>query len=575
MKIKLEQHIISKIVILFVTILFTLPAWSQKSKFASLSFENLGDSIEKYVQNDYAKGLKFSKAYLEKAQEEKNLKKEGQALEYIASSHLYNNQLKYAKETFATYLQLAKKTKNDELYIRAHILGSDLELNTPNGAQAAKYLDIALKKARESNNKMWTEIVLNKKSLLLTINGETEKAIQAHKRTVNYLMNKETDSIYTEEVKNGNVLAAIFMLCHSYRTAKNLDSAKYYHSKMQPYVSGASSCSQMYYHINKGENAFEEGQYKEAKKSYQHAQGLCDKDMPLFDLNMTFRYGKIENKLGNYKETIRILKKGLDDYGVKPNEEGYMDEYYKILAGAYKETGDFELANTYFEKYINTKKEFSQIQDDISSTLREKEIKEFKAELKKLEEEKRSKNIAINILILGSSVSILILLMLLLRFYRIRKRNEVRFEHLMSKLKEKENKVIDSKDIDLEESSTNEIAADVTHQILTGLTELEEKKYYLRQDCNSYNVAKKIKTNTSYLSKVVNQEFEKNFNTYINDLRINHAIIQLKEDNKFRSYSIQSIAEEIGYKSADSFTKYFKLRTGLNPSFYIKQLNQL
>ena len=107
------------------------------------------------------------------------------------------------------------------------------------------------------------------------------------------------------------------------------------------------------------------------------------------------------------------------------------------------------------------------------------------------------------------------------------------------------------------------------------MEKLKEQKYFLKQECNSYNVAKKIKTNTSYLSKVINSHFQKNFNTYINDLRINYAIVRLKNDSRFRSFSIQSIAEELGYKSADSFTKYFKQDTGLNPSFYIKQLNTL
>ncbi len=252
-----------------------------------------------------------------------------------------------------------------------------------------------------------------------------------------------------------------------------------------------------------------------------------------------------------------------------------MDEYYKILAEAYKKIGNFELANTYFEKYINTKQEFSKIKGDMSASLRQNEIKDFQAELKKLENEKESKNVALNLLFLFSSISILVLLLVLLRFYRGRKKNEIRFEELMAKLKISENKVIDSKDKELEETTSSDVTPEVTAQILEGLGVLEEKKYFLSQDCNSYNVAKKIKTNTTYLSKVVNQEFEKNFNTYINDLRINYAIVQLKDDKKFRSFSIQSIAEELGYKSADSFTKYFKIHTGLNPSFYIKQLNSL
>ncbi|WP_414674310.1 helix-turn-helix domain-containing protein [Maribacter sp.] len=41
-----------------------------------------------------------------------------------------------------------------------------------------------------------------------------------------------------------------------------------------------------------------------------------------------------------------------------------------------------------------------------------------------------------------------------------------------------------------------------------------------------------------------------------------------------RSYSVKAIAEEIGYKSADSSSKYFKKNTGLSPSSYIKKFNK-
>ena len=135
--------------------------------------------------------------------------------------------------------------------------------------------------------------------------------------------------------------------------------------------------------------------------------------------------------------------------------------------------------------------------------------------------------------------------------------------------------IIDTKDEVLEEKNSTEVPEETKQQILEGLKKLEKQEYYLKQECNSYNVAKKINTNTSYLSKVINSHYGINFNTYINDLRINYTIVRLKNDVIFRSYSIQSIAEEVGYKSADSFTKYFKKDTGLNPSFYIKEIKNI
>ena len=37
--------------------------------------------------------------------------------------------------------------------------------------------------------------------------------------------------------------------------------------------------------------------------------------------------------------------------------------------------------------------------------------------------------------------------------------------------------------------------------------------------------------------------------------------------------TIEAIATEIGYKSTEPFSKAFKSKTGLYPSYFIKQLN--
>jgi AraC-like DNA-binding protein len=138
-----------------------------------------------------------------------------------------------------------------------------------------------------------------------------------------------------------------------------------------------------------------------------------------------------------------------------------------------------------------------------------------------------------------------------------------------------ENDIVDSNDTE-ETINSNFIIKDETRaEILDKLIKLEEKKLFLKQDFTLHNVAKKLKTNTAYLSKIVNSELDKNFSSYVNELRINYIIIELKNNPKLRSYSINAIGEEIGYKSPESFTKYFKVATGISPSIYIKKINQM
>ncbi|RTZ50461.1 AraC family transcriptional regulator [Chryseobacterium arthrosphaerae] len=69
---------------------------------------------------------------------------------------------------------------------------------------------------------------------------------------------------------------------------------------------------------------------------------------------------------------------------------------------------------------------------------------------------------------------------------------------------------------------------------------------------------KKIKTNSRYLSEIINTYKGKNFATYLNDLRIDYAINRLVNDRKFRSYKLPFIAEELGYNNEQAFTLAFK-----------------
>jgi len=88
-------------------------------------------------------------------------------------------------------------------------------------------------------------------------------------------------------------------------------------------------------------------------------------------------------------------------------------------------------------------------------------------------------------------------------------------------------------------------------------------------------MAKKLKTNTSYLSKIINNHLDKSFSIYINELRINYAILELKNNKRLRQYSVKAIAEDMGYKNADAFSRYFRAATGISPSVYIKKIDKI
>jgi AraC-like DNA-binding protein len=146
---------------------------------------------------------------------------------------------------------------------------------------------------------------------------------------------------------------------------------------------------------------------------------------------------------------------------------------------------------------------------------------------------------------------------------------------VLAQLEQKE-KLLSAQEQTVEKHKVSyDLKDDVVEQISIGLKKLEKKEYFLQSDCTQVNVAKKLKTNTAYVSKFMNAHYGYNFNTYLNNLRIDYAIDRLKNDTVFRSYTVQAISEELGYKSVNTFTKAFKNETGILPSYYIKKVSSM
>jgi AraC-like DNA-binding protein len=122
------------------------------------------------------------------------------------------------------------------------------------------------------------------------------------------------------------------------------------------------------------------------------------------------------------------------------------------------------------------------------------------------------------------------------------------------------------------DSEKNKLSDDTVKNILQGLKIFEDKKQYLKNGITLNSLAKKLKTNSTYLSQIVNTYKEKTFATYLSDLRIDYALIRLVNDKKFRSYKLSVIAEELGYNNEQAFAKAFKRKTGTTFSIYIKEI---
>lgn len=74
-----------------------------------------------------------------------------------------------------------------------------------------------------------------------------------------------------------------------------------------------------------------------------------------------------------------------------------------------------------------------------------------------------------------------------------------------------------------------------------------------------------------YVTQILNQYLQKNFNTFVNEYRIEYAK-KLMNSEKYRNWSIVAIAYESGFNSKATFNSFFKKYTSMTPTEYKNQV---
>ncbi|MGY3211393.1 helix-turn-helix domain-containing protein [Mucilaginibacter sp. HD30] len=97
---------------------------------------------------------------------------------------------------------------------------------------------------------------------------------------------------------------------------------------------------------------------------------------------------------------------------------------------------------------------------------------------------------------------------------------------------------------------------------------MKEQKIYLEPELTLTDLAKKIGTNPSLLSKVINGVYNKNFNDYVNEFRVQEAIALLQTPG-YQNFSLLAVAYDAGFNSKSTFNRAFKKVTGKSPKDYL------
>ncbi len=240
-----------------------------------------------------------------------------------------------------------------------------------------------------------------------------------------------------------------------------------------------------------------------------------------------------------------------------------------LYAKSYQKLHDLERASQYsnraFDLFETNKKKMGIVN---TSLTRDYDTEELKEEIaiwsSRTKKQKRKFHYSI-------IVAILLLTSFTVFYQKKIKKNKKRFDALIVKLNQ------GNENLKLPRSHKKQFQAfkindEKINELLEKLKVFEKEEGYLNNQLTLNEVAKKLETNTNYLSKVINLYLGQSFTKYLTELRLDYAMNRLKNDSKLRSYTIKSIAQESGFNSPEPFAKAFKKKAGIYPSYFIKQL---
>jgi AraC-like DNA-binding protein len=267
------------------------------------------------------------------------------------------------------------------------------------------------------------------------------------------------------------------------------------------------------------------------------------------------------------EESEKILKMALELGNIEENRNLFMYVYYNLADISFR-SGNYADAYEYLQISYDLMSRFfvdrMQLQiNDMSAKydLHAKEVK-IKAETEKSRTYRLQKNYLIVIALI--SVCVLVILVILFRF-KSRAYKKLAEQNLKAIKKEKQ---VEQCLRNLTETDImNRVGATDRHAELALRLEkfMAEEKPYLWSDVGLEEFCKKLNTNRTYLSNLINDRFNMGFYDFLFEYRIKAALEYLSCD-QFSHLSVEGIGEMTGFKSGSTFYKRFKSVVGMTPN---------
>jgi AraC-like DNA-binding protein/lipopolysaccharide biosynthesis regulator YciM len=286
------------------------------------------------------------------------------------------------------------------------------------------------------------------------------------------------------------------------------------------------------------------------------------------NVNMDFKHfiynslAKVYNLNGEHQRSVDSLKVILSD-GNFTNER-LKSEVYLRISQNYKQLGNNEEYTFYNELYIKLNDSVQENDfKDINSAINT-ELQDYNSALSDADKNNRQ-------LLMGGLFLLVCFLIVIAYLILKRRKEKVIFEKVVSGLKEKLASPKTEESFEVVKDGSSSLPYPVKEELLLKLREFEASEDFTNPKLNISTLAVQMHTNTTYLSGVINSYKGKNFNSYINDLRIEYICKKIYGNPNYLKYKISYLAEECGFASHSAFATVFKNVTGISPSVFLRE----
>nr|WP_294922610.1 helix-turn-helix domain-containing protein [uncultured Flavobacterium sp.] len=550
-----------------------LMAQKTTKDLTKLSYDKLHDLYFDNVGNP-KKQIVYTNAYMTKATRENNNIRKAKANYQIALFY-YKSDKNKAIQYLDSVIKYSKGTNDKFFPTAAYCEKADFLKSQFKFKEAMANYNLAEKNALQTNTDYYyvvrQYIGITKSEDL----GEYNEALEIYKECYNYYKTKDFRTGKCAE----DYQSIIFGLADCHKSLQHIDSTTYYNKL------GYNECK-----ITKNEEykylfVLNEGANQVTGKNFKIGLDSINKALPkMIEYNNIgnvlaayFYLGKAYDGLSKKAKATENFIKVDSIYKVTKEISTEFIDGYPYLITYYKNLGDKENQLKYITAYMIIDSTLQKNYRELNKLV----IKEY--DTPRLLSDKENLITSLNNDKIKTYWGLGFLFLTTIGVgafgihqYKIKKQYRSRFEKIIKETNTNDNRKI-KKEITLKTDTIKiediGIAEELINHILEKLNHFENGKGYLESNITVQILSTTFETNTKYVSKIVNTYKGKSFTQYINDLRIDHAISQLQENNKLRKYTIHALALEFGFNNAESFSTAFYKKTGIKPTYFIKELD--